>query len=77
MSTSLRDATAIDVSADDRLLTVHLRDGRTISTPLSWFPRLERATTSERAQWRLIGGEGIHWLLIDEDISVAALLVED
>jgi hypothetical protein len=56
-------------------LSVDLSDGRTISVPLAWFPRLVHATTEERANWRLIGtGQGIHWEDIDEDISVEGLL---
>jgi len=57
-------------------LTVELSDGRTISVPLAWFPRLMHSTQEERNNWRLIGkGEGIHWEDIDEDISVEALLI--
>lgn len=56
-------------------LSVDLSDGRTISVPLAWFPRLLHATKEERNNWRLIGkGHGIHWELIDEDISVEGLL---
>ncbi|MEE9464223.1 MAG: DUF2442 domain-containing protein [Candidatus Neomarinimicrobiota bacterium] len=56
-------------------LSVDLSDGRTISVPLAWFPRLQRATKEERKNWRLIGkGQGIHWEGIDEDISVEGLL---
>ena len=56
-------------------LSVDLSDGRTISAPLDWFPRLVYATTKERNNWRLIGrGHGIHWEDIDEDISVEGLL---
>jgi hypothetical protein len=65
----------IDVSftADD--LVVRLADGRRVSVPLLWFPRLSRATPEQRGNWRLIGnGIGIHWPLIDEDISVATVL---
>lgn len=63
----------VDV-VDDRL-TVRLIDGRAISVPVGWFPRLERATEEERRNWGLIGdGEGIHWPDIDEHISVASLL---
>jgi hypothetical protein len=54
---------------------VTLRDGRTISVPLAWYPRLQHGTPSERRRWTLIGGgTGIHWPLLDEDISVANLL---
>jgi len=56
-------------------LSVDLSDGRTISVPLEWFPRLVYATPEERKNWRLIGrGHGIHWEDIDEDISVEGLL---
>ena len=56
-------------------LYVCLSDGREISVPLSWFPRLQHATDDQRQQWELIGnGVGIHWEDIDEDISVAGLL---
>ena len=56
-------------------LRVELTDGRSISAPLEWFPRLAGATRGERADWRLIGaGVGIHWPRIDEDVSVAGLL---
>ncbi len=56
-------------------LRVDLSDGRTISVPLEWFPRLVHATSDERNNWRLIGrGHGIHWEDIDEDISVEGLL---
>jgi hypothetical protein len=56
-------------------LHVDLDDGRTISVPLAWYPRLLHATTEERKGWRLIGkGRGIRWEAIDEDISVDGLL---
>ena len=67
------DAIGIDVSDDT--LTVDLSDGRTISVPIDWFPRLVHATPQERDNWRLIGtGEGIHWPDLDEDLSVEGLL---
>lgn len=63
------------VSITKDTLTVDLSDGRTISTPLAWFPRLLHATVQERKHWRLIGkGQGLHWEDLDEDISVEALL---
>jgi len=69
----LREALAQSVSDD--ALVADLADGRTITVPLAWFPRLARGTPAERANWRLIGrGEGIHWPELDEDISVASLL---
>ena len=56
-------------------LVVDLVDGRTVTLPLAWFPRLAHGTPDERANWRLIGGsEGIHWPDLDEDISVESLL---
>jgi len=63
------------VSVTDDTLTVELSDGRTISVPTAWYPRLLHATEQERASWRLIGGgHGIHWESLDEDISVENLL---
>ena len=57
-------------------LTVDLADGRTVSTPLAWYPRLLYGTPQERRKWRLIGdGEGIHWPELDEDISVEHLVL--
>lgn len=59
----------------DRLI-VELSDGRTITAPLTWFPRLLHGTHKERNRWRFIGrGEGIHWPELDEDISIEGLLV--
>ena len=67
--------TAESVRISDDSLSVELSDGRTISVPLAWFPRLFHATRKERDHWRLIGrGQGIHWPDIDEDISVENLL---
>lgn len=66
---------AQSVTVSESLLIVYLSDGRTISVPLAWFPRLVHATSEERNKWRLIGkGQGIHWEVIDEDISVEGLL---
>ncbi len=63
------------VEINDDTLTVELSDGRTVSFPLSWYPRLLNANQTERDNWRLIGkGNGIHWEDIDEDISVEGLL---
>jgi uncharacterized protein DUF2442 len=57
-------------------LIVELRDGRTVSVPLHWYPRLVDGTPAERRRWELIGpGIGIHWPSLDEDISVEALLL--
>jgi len=69
------EALAVDVSCSAHSLNVTLADGRTISVPLAWFPRLLEATPAQRAEWELIGGGiGIHWEAIDEDISIASLL---
>ena len=66
---------ARDVRVSDEELTVRLADGRTISVPLEWYPRLHKATAAQRANWSLIGeGDGIHWPEIDEDISTIGLL---
>jgi hypothetical protein len=65
-----------NVGITDDTLSVELSDGRTISVPLAWFPRLLHASKEERGHWRLIGrGQGIHWERIDEDISVENLIV--
>jgi hypothetical protein len=66
---------AREVSIDEDELTVLLADGRKISVPLAWFPRLLHATEDQRRNFELLGdGEGIHWPEIDEDLSVAGLL---
>lgn len=66
---------ANNVTVTKDTLTVDLDDGRTISIPLSWFPRLLNGLMKERQNWRLIGrGEGVHWPDLDEDISVSGLL---
>ena len=66
---------AINVSLTDETLCVDLSDGRSISVPIAWFPRLLHSTEQERINWRLIGkGQGIHWEDIDEDISIEGLL---
>jgi hypothetical protein len=66
-------ARRVEVTDDE--LTVVLADGRRISAPLAWFPRLLRATPEQRANWELLGdGEGIHWPSADEDLSVSGLL---
>lgn len=70
------NVTATDVSVTDDTLSVDLSDGRSISVPLAWFPRLAHGTPAERAKWQLIGrGEGIHWPDLDEDIGVEGLIV--
>jgi hypothetical protein len=66
-------ARTVIVSGDE--LTVHLADGRAITVPLVWFPRLLNATAVARSRWELLeDGEGIHWPEADEDLSVEGLL---
>ena len=66
---------AVDVSFTENDLRVILADGREISAPLEWFPRLRSASPAQRKNWRLIGqGIGLHWEDVDEDISVKSLL---
>jgi hypothetical protein len=66
---------AINVVFSDSKMIVFLEDGRELSIPLEWFPRLRNATANQLKKWRLIGnGEGIHWDEIDEDVSVENLL---
>ena len=76
MTTSaLETATATKVECDDDSIKLTLSDGRNLSVPIIWFPRLTKASALERADYELIGnGEGIHWPQLDEDISVAGLL---
>lgn len=64
-----------DVRSDEDTLSVDLTDGRTITVPLAWFPRLLHATPEQRANWEIAGaGFGIHWPDIDEDLSTEGLL---
>ncbi len=66
---------ALNVRFTNTALIVALSDGREISAPLEWFPRLRDATPAQRKNWRLIAkGIGIHWEDVDEDISVSSLL---
>ena len=66
---------AISINIDEETLTVELDDGRTVSVPVAWYPRLLNASKEERANWRLIGkGRGMHWEAVDEDISVEGIL---
>ena len=66
---------ALDINCTDIAITVELVDGRTISAPLIWFPRLSKASKKQRENWEFLGdGEGIYWPEIDEDLSVAGLL---
>lgn len=78
MSTSageLIEPRAVDVTVSADSLTVGLSDGRRISVPLAWYPRLAHGTPAERRRWQLTGkGQGIHWPALDEDVSVDSLL---
>ena len=66
---------AYDIQCTDVAIIVELVDGRTISAPLVWFPRLSQATEEQLNNWEILGdGEGIHWPDVDEDLSVAGLL---
>ena len=70
-------ADAVKVAFTEDSLVVTLADGRQVSAPLEWFPRLRVANSKQRNNWRLIGGGvGIHWADIDEDISVRSLLAQ-
>lgn len=65
----------VNVRVTEELLVVDLADGRTVSVPLAWYPRLLNATPQQRNQWQIAGaGFGIHWPEIDEDLSVQGLL---
>jgi hypothetical protein len=65
----------VDVRFTEDAMSVDLLDGRTITVPVVWYPRLLHATSEQRANWRLIGGGfGIHWPDVDEDLSAEGLL---
>ncbi|MCL5994756.1 MAG: DUF2442 domain-containing protein [Chloroflexi bacterium] len=70
-----KELVAIKVTVTDNKLTVDLDDGRSISVPLEWYPRLLHASLEERANWRLLGeGYAIEWPDLDEYIGVEGLL---
>ena len=74
-SVATETAAAKSVRVTDRELVVELRDGRVVSVPLAWFPRLVEGSPRERRRWELLGpGIGIHWPDLDEDISIDGLL---
>ncbi|HEX9425495.1 MAG TPA: DUF2442 domain-containing protein [Pyrinomonadaceae bacterium] len=76
MSSLTSDVRALNVVITADSLTVDLNDGRSISVPLAWYPRLLHGTPEERNNWRPIGNsEGIHWPELDEDISIENLLL--
>jgi hypothetical protein len=78
MTTSAPEITAplaVGVAVTDDTLTIDLSDGRTVSVPLAWYPRLLNATAQERSNWKLVAhGEGMHWPDVDEDISVSSII---
>ena len=75
LTTDISLALVQKVSVTKEALTVELDDGRTVSVPLAWYPRLLHGTSKERSDWRLISkGEGIHWPQLDEDISAENIL---
>ncbi len=75
LAVEIRIPEALNVLLTDDTLSVDLSDGRSISVPIAWFPRLLHSTEQERNNWRFIGkGQGIHWEDIDEDISIEGLL---
>lgn len=75
ISAKLTDERVLDVRFDDHSLIVDLMDGRTISVPLAWYPRLAGATAEQRQHWEKCGGGyGIHWPDVDEDLSTEGLL---
>ena len=76
MSSLTSELRAQDIIITDESLSVRLSDGRTISVPLSWYPRLLHGNSDERNNWQLIAhGEGIHWPDLDEDLSIENLLL--
>ena len=76
ISAKVTDERVLDVRFDDHSLIVDLMDGRTISAPLAWYPRLANATPAQRSHWeKCSGGYGIHWPDIDEDLSTEGLLM--
>ncbi len=76
MSTLVAEVRALNLVVTEDSLVVDLSDGRSISVPLAWFPRLQHGSPQERNNWRWIGDrEGIHWPDLDEDISVENLIL--
>lgn len=75
ISATIADARVKDVQVTDDALVVQLRDGRKVSAPLDWFPRLKAASADQRNAWvTSAAGHGIHWPDINEDLSVDGLL---
>ena len=70
-----RTPLAADVKFTDNLMSVTFSDGRALSVPMAWYPRLSHGTAQERSNWRIVSnGSGIHWPDLDEDISIRNLL---
>ena len=79
MSTSadIKTPLARKIRFTDRMMVIHLDDGRELAVPLDWFPKLHNAAANDRNNWRLVGnGIGIHWEALDEDLSVERLLLD-
>lgn len=75
ISAKVTDERVLDVHFDEHSLIVGLMDGRTISAPLAWYPRLLGASVEQRAVWETCaGGYGVHWPQLDEDLSTEGLL---
>jgi hypothetical protein len=75
LAAEIRIPEALDVLLTDDTLSVDLSNGRSISVPIAWFPRLLHSTEQERNNWRFIGrGQGIHWEDLDEDVSIEGLI---
>ncbi len=75
LAIEMRMPTVLDVAVSDDKLSVTLSDGRALSVPSSWYPRLAHATAAERASWTIIdSGAGVYWQDLDEDLSLAGLL---
>lgn len=76
LASEVYQARAENITVSGDTLTVDLTDGRTVAVPLAWYPRLVYGTAAERNNWELLGdGEGIHWSNLDEDISIAGILL--
>ncbi len=75
ISTEISVSPAVDLAVTDELLTVKLADGREISVPTAWYPRLANGTAEERKKWTIsYSGRGLHWEDLDEDISVKGVI---
>jgi hypothetical protein len=76
LAAEIQTVKGINVVTSEDTLTVELADGRSLSVPIAWYPRLLHGSQQEREKWELIGaGEGIHWPDLDEDISVEGLIL--